>query len=207
MTNAAILPGSPVADALSLRMPSRWCAGGLAATTALQGKAGWWKELVGKHVRSRNECALIRAIASAADVLTPVERLQACWIPCLMAMEEARCSGRPLACTSAVAHFIAVSARVALTRYPVRANAPWLVGLSLIDQSASHLIALLHARQGFSVRPWWSPELPKRGAYVMVSIFAFAGPFPSDKRCRGSLSLADEAWMAEGRLLEDVEPS
>ena len=163
-------------------------------------------EAVLDHLGSRNEDALVRTIAEAAQVLSPAERPLACWVPCLLGLEEARCSGRPLACAATVALFIAVSARVALTRFPVVPRAPWLVGSSMIDQSAAHLIALLLARRGVSARPWWAPDLPRRGACLLVTTLDDTGLDVDDQRFLGTLSLAHEARLARSQPLEESIP-
>jgi hypothetical protein len=146
-----------------------------------------------EQLRAHDDRALVRTVAFAADVLSPDELPWSCWIPCLIGMEEARCSGQPFACASNLARFIAISARVALTPFPVRAHATWLVGASMLEQSAAHLIALLHARRGSYARPWWAPGLPRRGSYLMVSVLAPAETAGDGKRCLGSRSLAEEA--------------
>jgi hypothetical protein len=198
MTTAIASARSPFTFGAGSHAPADHPCGSPPHPEPLGRLARSWQESTIEHVRSRNECALIRTLAHAVDVLSPSERLFACWIPCLVLIEEARCRGRAFACASTVAHFIAVNARVALTHFHVRANAPWLVGMSMTDQSAAHLVALLQARRGVSARPWWAPELPKRGSYVMVSTLKTAWPTTKDKRCFGSLSLADEAHTARG---------
>ncbi len=202
MTSAAAQARSPSTQGTASCAPDDHPLGTRPTAEPRDAHARRWQEAIAEQLRAHNECALIRTLAHAADVLSPMQRIVACWIPCLMGIEAARCSGRPFACASTIAHFIAVNARVALMRFPARTHAPWLVGTSVTDQSAAHVIALLHARRGAAARPWWAPELPQRGSYVMVSTLAVAWPAARDRRCTGVLSLADEALIAAGREQE-----
>lgn len=188
----AALPALIGADAWELRLPRSF------GTHAMLCRAA-----VAQHLRTGNESALVRAIAEAADTLATEELPLACWIPCLMGFEEARGRGLTFACSSMVAHYIAVSARAALLRSRISVNAPWLVGRTMIDQSAAHLIALLQVRRGISVRPWWAPDMPRRGSYLLVSAGDVEGALTRCSRCIGVLSLVEEA-RRETQRLEDA---
>jgi hypothetical protein len=207
MTTAAAMARSPSSLGTAACPTGASPRGTRAHLEPAPGHARRWRESIIGHVRRHDEGAVIRALAHAADVLSPAERICACWIPCLIGIEESRCRGRPFACAATVAHFIAVNARVALMHFPVRAHAPWLVGLSMTDQSAAHVLALLHARQGSAARPWWAPGLPRRGSYMMVSTLAVAWPAAQDRRCLGVLSLAEEAHSAAGGSREHLTPA
>ncbi len=196
VTIAAPAPAPAPAPALAHSAASAPPIPGMAERAALERSSGAARRshaAVVAHLRTRNEQALVRTLADAADVLTPEERTMACWIPCLMGLEEANRAGRPFPCTAMVAHFIAVSARVALAQSRLRTPAPWLVGMTMIDQSAAHLVALLLVRRGISTRPWWAPDLPRRGPFLLVSTLAGEGLATGDSRCLGALSLAHEA--------------
>lgn len=202
MTTATALASYAVIARTAFPAPTWSSAAGQSDAEPFGGEAMRSHAAVMDHLESRNEDALVRTVAEAAHVLSPAERPLACWIPCLMGLEEARCSGRPLACASSVAFFIAVSVRVALTHFPVLPRAPWLVGSSMIDQSAAHLIALLLARRGVSAKPWWAPDLPRRGAYLLVTTLDEGELDVDDQRFLGTLSLAQEARFARSRPLE-----
>jgi hypothetical protein len=204
MTTARATLDDPATPTSTCGDPSGSCPGAQPVREPNAGPAERCRAGIIEQLQARNEHALIRTLASAADDLSSAERPMACWIPCLLGLDDARRRGRPFSCASMVAHFIAVSARVALTPFPVRPHAPWLVGMTVIDQSAAHLIALLLAERGVSARPWWAPDMPRRGTYLMVSTVADDGLPCDDERCLGALTLEHEATIAGSSLGGDA---
>lgn len=144
------------------------------------------------HLQRREECWVIREVVESSAVLSPSERPLACWIPCLIGMEQSRRAGRPFVSAPAIAHYIATSARLLLKHLPIRASATWLVGLTLPDQCAAYLIAILQIRRGLSVRPWWAPKPPQRGKYLEVTTLDSPPMCLRDPHCTGAQSLVDE---------------
>ena len=109
---------------------------------------------------------------------------------------RSRMRGRPYASAPSIAHYIATNARHLLEHLPIRAASTWLVGATLPDQCAAYLVAILQARRGLSVRPWWAPDLPQRGRYRQVSTLEAPVAGMDDPHCVGSLSLVEEVRIA-----------
>jgi hypothetical protein len=156
------------------------------------------------HLHRREECWVIREVVESSAVLSPTERPLACWIPCLIGMEQSRRAGRPFVAAPAIAHYIATSARLLLKHLPIRASATWLVGLTLPDQCAAYLIAILQIRRGLSVRPWWAPNPPERGKYLEVTTLDSPPMCLRDPHCAGVQSLVDEVQRASVPAYEDL---
>lgn len=149
------------------------------------------------HLGNRDECGVARDIVDSSALLSPAERPLACWIPCLIGLEQSSRQGRPFVSAPAIAHYIATSSRLLLAHLPIHASATWLVGLTLPDQCAAYLIAILQIRRGLSVRPWWAPTPPERGRYVEVSTLDGAGSCQGDPHCLGTTTLLDEVQRAK----------
>ncbi len=157
------------------------------------GAARAFRERLTAQLSQGAPVAIIDQVFAANALLSPVERPQVCWIPCLIALHAGGGSAPPATWVSTLLDFITAQARQQLSRLPPSIATTWLVGRDPYACCAASLLALLYMRRGTNCYPWTSEAPPKHGRYLVATIGAADPPAGQPANCLGVADLIAEA--------------